>query len=209
MENKKDNLYIIKVYNKHGNSIFKIGYSSNLENRLRTYYYHNPLIALVGTYYKDNAKKLEKEIHSKIRAKYLDEWYDIEKLQEVLDLVKGESYDELNYRIQYCSEGIIYTGKKEFDRIMPLIKSKEYFIFCKLADRLNEKNVIRGFNEYTPISVIENILDTDRKDISKIILRLKELNLLKEYKDEWYLNPYMQHKSDFVPYYVYEMFETK
>ena len=42
----KDNLYIVKVYNGDGDSIIKLGYSNNMENRLRQYYYHNPLITM-------------------------------------------------------------------------------------------------------------------------------------------------------------------
>ena len=31
----KDNLYIVKVYNGDGDSIIKLGYSNNIENRLK------------------------------------------------------------------------------------------------------------------------------------------------------------------------------
>lgn len=87
--NKKHNLYIIRVFNKEG-SLVKLGYSSNIKVRLTSYYYANPLVELIGTYYREDAREFESLLHRAIKAEVLNEWYTEDKLPLLLDLVQSK-----------------------------------------------------------------------------------------------------------------------
>lgn len=60
---KNNNIYIVRCYNKFGQSLIKIGYSENMIKRLTTYYYHNPYIEIIDTCFIENGKDWEENFH--------------------------------------------------------------------------------------------------------------------------------------------------
>ena len=60
-------IYLVKSEVRHG-TFFKVGFTSNLDNRMRFYATHNPNIQLVETVvtYKKTKHNLETEIHNEI-----------------------------------------------------------------------------------------------------------------------------------------------
>ena len=88
--NENHNLYIVRVYNKE-TSLIKFGYSSTILNRLVSYYNANPLTELVGTYYREDALDFELYVHKMIQSAKRREWYDEDKLEEILNYINNEA----------------------------------------------------------------------------------------------------------------------
>jgi hypothetical protein len=85
--NPKHNLYIIRVYNKDI-ILIKLGYSTKIKERLWSYYHHNPLFELVGTYYREDAQYFESTLHRTLKSSILNEWYDNSRLSYFLKLIE-------------------------------------------------------------------------------------------------------------------------
>ena len=85
--NPKHNLYIIRVYNKDI-ILIKLGYSTKIKERLWSYYHHNPLFELVGTYYREDAQYFESKLHRTLKSSILNEWYDNSRLSYFLKLIE-------------------------------------------------------------------------------------------------------------------------
>lgn len=81
---EKHNIYIIKCYGSNMNLV-KVGYSNNIKSRLITYYYHNPLLEIVFTTHIENAIEFEKEFHRTNTSYIMNEWYEEDKLLEIMD----------------------------------------------------------------------------------------------------------------------------
>ena len=89
-------LYLIKSYGPKGKKIYKVGYTTNLDNRLNQYFSHNPFIELIST--REGDEELEKLIHVclySLEYKFtkggkLDEWFtgDLNKIQYIFHSTK-------------------------------------------------------------------------------------------------------------------------
>ena len=74
-------LYLIKSYGPRGKKIYKVGYTTSLENRLSSYFSHNPFIELISV--REGNEELEKLIHVCLyslgykftKGGKLDEWF--------------------------------------------------------------------------------------------------------------------------------------
>lgn len=73
------NIYILAQEVKE-KIIYKLGYSSDIKKRIRTYVYHNPSIQVLKTFYLEKGREFEKEFHKNNQAIYLNEWYDFNPL---------------------------------------------------------------------------------------------------------------------------------
>ena len=122
--NENHNLYIIRTFGMQG-SLIKIGYSSNITKRLLQYYHHNPLVELVGTYYKEDAKEFEKHLHSVLKAYRLREWYTEDKLEAIIKYIKGE--EELPDKVKIT----------EIDKLKMSIKPRFYKL-CEKYEKMSE-----------------------------------------------------------------------
>lgn len=111
-----DNLYIIRIYGKD-KTLIKFGYSSNIKQRLNNYYYHNPLMELLGTYYRANAQDLELIFHKNTKSEVMNEWYidDGHIFKSIIGLLIETQYDEV-------VDAIDYNGM-ELERIIRAIKN--------------------------------------------------------------------------------------
>ena len=89
-------LYLIKSYGPKGKKIYKVGYTTSLDNRLNQYFSHNPFIELIST--REGDEELEKLIHVclySLEYKFtkggkLDEWFtgDLNKIQYIFHSTK-------------------------------------------------------------------------------------------------------------------------
>ena len=84
--NEEHNLYIVRVSYKDI-TLIKFGYSSVIKDRLISYYYHNPLIELVGTYYRKDAIEFENSLHNTIDSYIMREWYENSELENIIDYI--------------------------------------------------------------------------------------------------------------------------
>ena len=121
----QNNIYIIKVHNSN-KSMIKLGYSSDIKNRLKKYYYHNPLVEVVGEYYRPDAELFERLLHSLFKSEVLHEWYDDSVLDEFIYMIRHYPIvSELKSMNKNPKQTISASSK-----------------YLEVADRLN--NVITG-----------------------------------------------------------------
>lgn len=83
-----NNLYILRVYDKTGQSLIKFGYSNNINDRIKSYLYHNPYTEVIGQFYREDAYELERKIHKMIPAALYNEWYYESQLNTLLEYLK-------------------------------------------------------------------------------------------------------------------------
>lgn len=86
---KTDNLYLIRSFGDH-TSLIKLGYSTQIIQRLKHYLSHNPFIELIGTFYREDAKQFEKSFHCTLKSLYKREWYDESDLETILKRLNVE-----------------------------------------------------------------------------------------------------------------------
>jgi hypothetical protein len=157
MENKH-NLYIIKACNDK-NCLIKMGYTNNINKRLKTYYYNNPMITIINTYYREDAKEFEKYLHFHLKSEVLNEWYSIDKLNTIIDYI-----NDSNFLIKY-KENIddskkyksikIYSGSVKYEHLV------DYF-------RSNHKKGIIEWREYSKKVKWINIIEMCYKLYNKV-----------------------------------------
>ena len=101
---KIETIYILQVYGKD-NSLYKIGYSSNFKNRLKTYQDVNPLVETIDTFQITNAKSFEQYFHSKYihLCQYKKEWYSEDILPYIYEEIqkhveKSYLYDTVSFK---------------------------------------------------------------------------------------------------------------
>ena len=119
----KDNLYIVKVINNEGKSLIKLGYSSNIKNRLDSYYLHNPFIEVIGTYYKKDGYSFEKWFHKNNISIYRNEWYNENILEKILNSIYDKNNLEYLKYLKLETEG--------FKRCYKCLEVKEISQFNK------------------------------------------------------------------------------
>lgn len=91
----KDNLYIIRMFGRDGNSILKMGYSGCMPNRIKSYKAHNPLIEIVGTFYREDAIEFERVFHNCNPAILRREFYNESELDNIICSIKNKSIEEI------------------------------------------------------------------------------------------------------------------
>jgi hypothetical protein len=84
------NLYIVRAYGKDDKSLIKLGYSRHIKSRLKEYLTYNPFIEIIGTWYMEDAKYFEKHIHKSILSDLGDEWYNEDKLYDLIAYINKE-----------------------------------------------------------------------------------------------------------------------
>ena len=82
--NIQNNLYIIKTSNNEGQILIKLGYSSNVKERIKQYLLHNPLTEVLYTFYRQDAIFFEKWFHRNNISIYKNEWYNYDYLEKIL-----------------------------------------------------------------------------------------------------------------------------
>lgn len=83
----KDNLYIIRAFGKNKETLIKLGYTDNIENRLNNYLSHNPFIEIISTFYREDAQEFEKLFHNYNSSCFKNEWYEDTMLIYILEAI--------------------------------------------------------------------------------------------------------------------------
>ena len=89
-EHWDDNIYVLKSYGESENLI-KVGYSDNIESRLKQYINHNPNAEIIDTFHIYNAKEFEINFHKNRKSTVRREWYEENKLDKILRIVEAET----------------------------------------------------------------------------------------------------------------------
>lgn len=155
--NKEHNLYIVKVYNKK-DTLIKVGYSSNIINRLTNYYHHNPLIEVVTTLYREDALKLERELHKYISSEVMNEWYSVDKLDLILDIVYNKTQIPKKVKISSFKECCVKY--KDCDEELKSIITDKYPLIKKAFDELGAEKI--KALEYRKGKIEETLTITDK-----------------------------------------------
>lgn len=80
------NLYLIRVFSGDGDSLMKVGYSSNINKRLYQYYSHNPMVEVLFTCHRDDAIEFESSFHRRHASVYMNEWYTVSSIDYILGI---------------------------------------------------------------------------------------------------------------------------
>lgn len=210
MEKEKDNLYLIRIHSKSGNSLIKLGYSGDLTKRLKTYYYHNPMLEVIKTFYSPIGKQIEKEIHSKIKASYLNEWYSEDKLDEILELLNEYQVKNLElFNLQYASEeNIVYVGDSLTKEIMFSLTANEFGLLSRFGHNLDRNtNSIPILSGGINCHKIEREFNISRKIIKKAVEKIISMGIIKVNGLEYIMNPSFYHLSRTLSPSVWNYFE--
>lgn len=139
-----DNLYLIRSFGKDGQSYIKLGYSSNIDQRLDIYKSHNPFIEIIKTFYRKDAKIFENNFHINNKSSYKNEWYDEGKLEYILYCIKNENIKYASKKNdKKCSKCKIVKSLTEFNKS----KSRKdgFHNVCKSCRKkyrqINKKNI--------------------------------------------------------------------
>lgn len=161
----EDNLYIIRVFGKNGSSVIKFGYSAKVQIRLKQYSDYNPLVEIIGTYYREDAKKFELTFHKNNKSFIRNEWYLEEQLENILYQIKN---------------GIVL--KEKFKKLV--IKKKNNIKTFEIINITDKKcshcKEIKLCNEYNKCSTTRDKLHHQCK-VCRSKLRLKYKNKSREY----------------------------
>ena len=158
-------LYLIKSYGPRGKKIYKIGYTTSLDNRLSQYFSHNPFIELISV--REGDEELEKLIHVGLyslsykftKGGKLDEWFT----------------GNLN-KIQY----IFHSTKKYLEKVIWRNRDKAFSVDSigninsdsfKLLKRLYKENNYRiNGNKY--ITKDDKVIKTNTSDLDILFYKL-------------------------------------
>ena len=131
-------LYLIKSYGPKGKKIYKIGYTTSLDNRLNQYFSHNPFIELISV--REGDEELEKLIHISLyslgykftKGGKLDEWFtgDLNKIQYIFHSTKKylEKVIWRNRDKAFSIDSISNINSDSFKLLRRLYKENNYRI---------------------------------------------------------------------------------
>ena len=118
------NLYIIRLYGKDI-TLLKFGYSENIIKRLMSYIRHNPLMEIVYTTYRVDAKDFEHYFHTNNESYCGNEWYEERYLDKILDDIENlKDIEDLKDTIVVAPRGPRCDFKDYVERLQEL----EYFL---------------------------------------------------------------------------------
>ena len=131
-------LYLIKSYGPRGKEIYKVGYTTSLDNRLYNYFSHNPFIELISV--RRGNEELEKLIHVCLyslgykftKGGKLDEWFigDLDKIQYIFHSTKNylEKVIWRNRDKAFSIDSISNINSDSFKLLRRLYKENNYRI---------------------------------------------------------------------------------
>ena len=131
-------LYLIKSYGPRGKEIYKVGYTTSLDNRLYNYFSHNPFIELISV--RRGNEELEKLIHVCLyslgykftKGGKLDEWFigDLDKIQYIFHSTRNylEKVIWRNRDKAFSIDNIANINSDSFKLLRRLYKENNYRI---------------------------------------------------------------------------------
>ena len=84
----KGYIYILKFESKN-NTLYKVGYASDYNKRLKSYKAHTPFVVQELYYEMDDekAKIIEGNIHKLFKSSYRREWYDSNTVVKIMNYI--------------------------------------------------------------------------------------------------------------------------
>ena len=98
------NLYILQTYGPDNASLYKLGYSSYIPNRIQSYKNANPYCQLLETAYTEKGIEYEEGVHRHLTAAHGREWYLEEDLPALIEALHSR-----NPEIRTMKEHLLYT----------------------------------------------------------------------------------------------------
>lgn len=163
---KLNNIYVFKTYGSDGRVLYKLGYSSNIVERIRSYTYHNPLIELVKTYHFEKGLEFEQYIHNNFKAVIRREWYDEETIINIMDNI------ELIYTKGLSNK---FKDSKPFPSLGNLYK--EYLETEDKESYLLEYPEFEEYDEYLELTEM-NTLKFNKEKLDNLVRDKKVLETL-------------------------------
>jgi hypothetical protein len=147
----KDNLYIIRVFGREGNSVIKFGYSAVMNKRIESYRGHNPLLEIIGTYYREDAQDFEREFHKYHSSNKRYEWYEEEFLESIIyQIYNGIVYPDIDseFRLKKCINCCTTKSVREFNNDKTTVDGFSYYCRnCRKLLRKKYQPVIQTHNK--------------------------------------------------------------
>src|SRR5690554_462494 len=81
------NIYVVSTTNGV-DVLYKLGYSSNMEDRLKSYIQSNPFTKIEWVGWINDGETWEKDLHKRFKAFYGNEWYEEESFNKFRHLLE-------------------------------------------------------------------------------------------------------------------------
>ena len=184
-----ENLYVVRAANTKGEVLVKMGYSANIEKRLTQYAYHNPLIEVIGTYYKPDAAEFEKNLHKALKSTAFEEWYSEDKLPIILEAIATGILPTESSACKRTTTDF-YTDSLEY--IITNASSHTYNGFMKLALRATKSRLyLPAITDSTSLANLSDVMGINKNNAQFVKAELKDLDIIRTIGDMWVMNPHI------------------
>lgn len=191
--------YILRI-----NNYCTIGKTANLEKRLRAYSTHSPKIDLVRVFKGD----YEKELHEKFANRRVDrrEWFRLS-----YDDISSIEFEEISPYLTRNLTGVndatwynpfqrfTYINLKVDKKIEASLSDIEMSILRTLIGKLEPYTNKLPYSDKTSIITIGEDLQYNRNKVKSFIDKLFKLNVIKNHKEEWIMNPHIGYVENIHP----------
>lgn len=169
-------LYLIK-----SNKFLKIGYTSNLNNRIKQYKTHNPDIKVLSII--DGTREDEKKLHELCKEwKYDSEWFYYSP--KIIDLFLN--HNQLDLCI--VRESIVKTYNEFIPKLCQFKKKLLFDVLFKLVE-WSENNTMKIILNKSIYEQLASDLNRTYKTIKSTIKDLIKDELIVQYKNDYIINP--------------------
>lgn len=183
------NLYVVKVVNNKGESLVKLGYSSNMDKRLTQYRYHNPLIEVIGTYYKEDAYEFEQAFHRAVPATVMNEWYAEHQLPVIMEAILTGKIPSTE--VEHKAP-VLELYLKANNILLGVLPNKFYTAFIKLVTIALEHNLhISYLHDSVSYTGLSEFLGIYRNDVPILKETFYREDIIRTVNDCWAVNPYI------------------
>lgn len=183
------NLYVVKVVNNKGESLVKLGYSSNMDKRLTQYRYHNPLIEVIGTYYKEDAYEFEQAFHRAVPATVMNEWYAEQQLPVIMEAILTGKIPSTE--VEHKAP-VLELYLKANNALLEVLPNKFYVAFIKLVTIALKHNLhISYLHDSVSYTGLSEFLGIYRNDVPILKETFYREDIIRTVNDCWAVNPYI------------------
>lgn len=177
------------IYLIESGDYYKIGYTTNINQRLKSYITANPNFKLIET--KEGSKQDEKELHRLCKEfKFKNEWFHkTEKLLEIWDNFIPSN----NISIKKSSYFVVFT---ENEKILYQLKHRNsrpilIWLCCYMESNCNKIKLTSDLRTQLRLD-----LDISNNTVTNCLKELKELELLFGDKGNYIVNPFVFWKGE-------------
>lgn len=122
-------IYCLTSLDTEGNTLYKIGFTDNLKERIKHYYVHNPSCKLVKVMEGNmtDERCIHTYLHLKGLCKYRQEWYTKDGS---IDKILSEPIEEVKQYL-WNNREVVFTKKS--------LKNNDWYNLYKQLERKNKK----------------------------------------------------------------------